>query len=97
MRRSRVHPLLSFEIAPTIEIGNQCSVNRMPPQPLLSERAGSGAVDRNEVRDPAEMSGRFLGRLAHDRHIKLAADCGGDVAEGNAFVADSMILGAGRA
>src|ERR1700686_5768860 len=69
----------------------------MPSQPLLGERAGSGAVDGDEVREPAEMRGGFVGRRTHDRHIELAADCGGDVAEGNAFVADSRILGAGRA
>src|ERR1700722_3968933 len=41
------------------------------------------------------MSGGFVGGFAHDRHVETAADRGSDIAEGNAFIADSMILGAG--
>lgn len=94
MRLCRMLHLAGVEVSAVVEVWDEADLGWAPAELFLGFRAGSRAVDGDEVRHPIEMSAGFVGRLAHDRHVQTAADHGSYFAEGNAFVADSMILGA---
>ena len=42
-----------------VEVGDEAHLGWAPAELLLGLRAGSGAIDGNEVRKPIEMSGFF--------------------------------------
>ena len=44
-----------------VEVGDEADLGCAPAELLLGFRAGSRAVDANEVRHPIEMSGGFVG------------------------------------
>jgi len=84
------------EVGAAVEVSDEADMGWAPAELLLSFRVGRGGVDGNEVGHPVEMRGCFFERFADDRQIQVAADGGGDVAEGNAFVADGVVVSAGR-
>src|SRR6266550_2595155 len=82
-----------FEIVFRVQIGNNPGLNRSPSQSFLRQRAGSRAVDAEEARDPAEMIGCCLVRLADDRYVQATADCLSDLSSRYALVGDAVIRG----
>jgi hypothetical protein len=82
-----------FEIALMVEIGNQSGLRRLPSQLFPGSLARGRAVKCCEMREPLKMAGRFLGSLAHDRHVQAATDYASNVSEWHAFVGDCVIPG----
>ena len=44
-----------------VEVGDEADLSWAPAELLLGFRAGGRAIDGNEVREPVEMSGGFVG------------------------------------
>ena len=44
-----------------VEVGDEADLSWAPAELLLGFRAGGRAVDSDEVREPVEMSGGFVG------------------------------------
>lgn len=73
-----------------VEIVNESRMGRLPTKKLLGQRARGGVVERDEEGEEAEISVRLFGRDTHDRNVQVAPDCPGDLAEGDALVADGV-------
>ena len=73
-----------------VEVGDQPRVLGLPPELLLGQGTGGGAVQQGERGHPAEVA---LGLLAGDgghREIQLLADDGGDVAKRDGLISYPM-------
>ena len=53
--------LAAVEVSAMVEVGDKADLSWAPAEFLLGFRAGSRAVDGNEVREPVEMSAGFVG------------------------------------
>src|SRR5580700_10112327 len=70
-------------------------MRRAPTETFLGQLAGCGHIDTGEHAEPAEVVHRVFGAEAGHRQPKSLADGSGDLVRRNAFVADSVVGGAG--
>ena len=86
-----------FEGTRVIQIFNQPrQFSRMPSQPFLRQRAGSGTVDAHEEPEEAKMLRRRLRGHGDDRHFQTPADCLSDLSQRHALFVDRVIPGSRR-
>src|SRR5215471_7486480 len=88
-----VRRLGGFKIARPVDVGDQSGPLRLPSQLVARPGARSWAVHDNEMRQPAEVIGGFVGSLADRWHAEASADHAGDFAEGNPLFGDSVVTG----
>ena len=53
--------LAAVEVSAMVKVWDEADLSWAPAELLLGFRAGSRAIDGNEVREPVEMSGGFVG------------------------------------
>ena len=63
MRLRRMLRLAGVEVGAVVEVGDEADLGWAPAELLLGFRAGSRAIDGNEVRKPVEMSAASSGDL----------------------------------
>jgi hypothetical protein len=73
------------------QVGQQFRPGGIPVQLLARQRAGRCKIDRGELRQPAEVLRRLLRCDRLDRHLQPRTDHLGDVAQGDALLADRMV------
>src|SRR4051812_37189472 len=93
MKLGSGHIRSDFEVVRPVDIGNERSMCWPPAQKFLRSLAGSRAVDANEMRHPAKVTGCLLGRLTHNRDIQAPANNGRDLPERHALIGDSVVPG----
>jgi MFS family permease len=86
LREDRVRWWLPSEVVTLVEVGDQPRVLGLPPEPLLGQGAGGGAVQQGERGHPAEVARGLLAGDGGHREVQVSADDGGDVAERDGLV-----------
>ena len=80
-----------FEIARSVDVGNESRPIRLPAQAFPSPLARSRNVGRHKMREPAKMPVRFFTSLIDYRNVQTATDHGSNIPQRDSLVSDGVI------